>query len=470
MNKETSDHLFLRENAFTLIPVIVAACTGVLLGAISLFSPLIAVGVSLAIILILVALKKPMFLCILVVTATILTSGIERGRFVPVLSINEIILLFAGVMSLMIFVAGKRWRINLPGYFGAAFSILIVGTMVSPIAYFLITETPLTMNNAFKLAAPLQYLLLFWVFVSLPESEADHKTIIWWMLGLGALVAVIGIAQGLGIGIVEQILSSIYASSHEAMAASVGRITSILGSWNTLGIFMMSIIFLCWSALFEVDLLRGRVLIMGVMALCVLCLLMSGSYAGIIGSVIGLVFMQVVSQRKIKSIPALITCFMALVLIVLLCYPFLRPLIERRLAYQFRYGGLIPQTLSFRFQVWRDVFIPAIKEHFPWPVYPSVPVNYAWQFEESQYILLLFRTGLVGFLAYLLWIGITCSWLMRNYRTGKGFTKAITSAALTIVAVLVITGFTNEVFSFAGTIDFLWILLALAGNSAARVG
>ena len=167
--------------------------------------------------------------------------------------------------------------------------------------------------------------------------------------------------------------------------------------------------------------------------------------------------------------PVLVIGFIGVILSIFLFYPFLQPLIEKRLAYQFRYGEMAPQTLLYRIQVWREIFIPAIRQHFPWPVYPTVPSYYAWQFEESQYILLLFRTGLVGFIGYLTWISITIGWLYWSYRRSGGFNKAISSAALTLIVVLVIAGFTNEVFSFAGSIDYLWMMLALVANSREKI-
>jgi hypothetical protein len=252
------------------------------------------------------------------------------------------------------------------------------------------------------------------------------------------------------------------------MAARAGRITSLLGAWNSLGIFMMTIFLISWAVLFEIDRLIGRLLIMGVMALSALCLITSGSYAGIIGSVLGLFLLQIFSQRRTRSMPILIIGFIGVILAIFLFYPLLQPLIEKRLAYQFRVGGLIPQTILYRFKVWREIFIPAIQQHFPWPVYPTVPSYFAWQFEESQYILLLFRTGLVGFISFLVWIGLTIGWLNRCYQRSQGFNKAITSATITLVIMLVLTGFTNEVFSFAGSIDYLWILLGLVANSMVK--
>ncbi len=208
---------------------------------------------------------------------------------------------------------------------------------------------------------------------------------------------------------------------------------------------------------------------MGVMALSAMCLVASGSYAGIIGTVIGIFLLQILSERKVRLMPVLVIGLIGVILVLLLFYPLLQPLIDKRLAYQFRGGSLVPQTLSYRFLVWSEIFIPAIKQHFPWPVAPTVPSYFAWQFEESQYILLLFRTGLAGFIGWLSWIGITLVWLYRRYRHSQGFNKSIVSSALTLCVVLVIAGFTNEVFSFSGTIDYLWILLALGAKDMVRL-
>jgi hypothetical protein len=145
-------------------------------------------------------------------------------------------------------------------------------------------------------------------------------------------------------------------------------------------------------------------------------------------------------------------------------YPYLQPLVEKRFDYQFGDGSWIPHTFTYRIKVWSQIFIPAIRQHFPLPVYPSVPIYYAWQFEESHYILLLFRTGLAGFLCYLVWIGLTLRWLYLRYCVTTGLQRAIASVAFALVCVLCVAGFTNEVFSFSGTVDYLWILLALVAN------
>ena len=334
-------------------------------------------------------------------------------------------------------------------------------------AIFLLQGIQLTLDNAFKLFSQGRNFLVFLLFVALPTGAADRRKLVWWMLAFGVVVAVVGLAQAAHIGIVERLLSNWYASGQQTVAGEAGRVTSLLGAWNSLGIFMMTISLMGVAVLFEVDQPIARFLIVGAIAIVLLCLVASGSYAGVIGLGIGFVFMQLVSRRMGRSVPLIMTAIFVALPLVGFLYPFLQPLVEHRLTEQFSYGGWVPQTFVYRLMLWETIFIPAIRAHFPWPVYPTVPSYYAWQWEESQYILLLFRTGLPGFVSYLAWIGVTMRWLFVRFRDSLGVDRALALAALTLTMVLVIAGFTNEVFSFSGTIDYLWIMLALVANAKA---
>lgn len=449
--------------------LILPILAGIVLGFVCLVSPLLGVALVLGFLFLLVALANPVILCYLVISAIVLTSGIERGRLFPLLAGNEVSLLGALGIAVLITQINLRRKITLPKYYWWALITLIGGVVIIPLVIYLLMGIRLTISNTFKMVAPIQYFLLFWLFTIIPKGESDRRKIVWWLLAFGLLVAIVGILQGVGIGFVDRILANLYASSHEEMAVRAGRITSLLGSWNSLGLFMMTIIFLGWAILFEVKQLQGRLFIMGVMALALLCLIASGSFAGIIGLVSGFFFLQFLSQHKTRSLAFLLIGTFVAILSIILLYAYLQPLLDKRLNYQFGQGGLVPHTLEFRFKVWREIFIPAIKKHFPWPVYPVVPSYYAWRFEESQYILLLFRKGLIGFLGFLAWVVLTLTWSYRRYRNSQGFDKAIASVAFTITGVLVIAGFTNEVFSFAGTVDYLWILLALIANSTENI-
>jgi O-antigen ligase len=452
-----------------LINFILFCLAGISIGLLCLVSPFLGVAMGLGILIFVSSLSRPIILCYVVISATILTSGIERGRLIPILTINEISLLVTATITLLTVLAVKRRKIVISRYFVAAFAVLIGGTVIIPVLIYRLQDIQLNMSNAFKMFSSIQYFLLFLVFSIIPKNEVDRRKIVWFMLIFGMIVAVVGLLQGLGIGFVTGLLNNLYTSSHLSMAARAGRVTSLLGSWNTLGIFMMTIIFICWAVLFETDRLAERLLIVGILMLSVFCLIASGSYAGVIGLVIGLFLLEMFSQRRARSMPVLVIGLIGVILAIVLLYPFLQPLVEKRLTYQFRLGGFVPQTLLYRIYVWQEIFLPAIRQRFPWPVAPTIPSYFAWQFEESQYLMLLFRTGLAGFIGYLTWIGITIGWLIWSFRRSQGFDKAIASVALTLVIVLVIAGLTNEVFSFAGTIDYLWIMLALVANGLDKI-
>ncbi len=447
----------------------IVACFGaVAVGLLTAISPWTGFVVGLGAIILAVALVQPIILGYLIIAAIALLSGTERGRLVPLLEPNEVSLILSVYIVFLVAVARRRPRVRFSGYSIRAFTVLIGGTVFIPIVAYLLQDTRLTYSNAFKLLSPLQYFLLFWLFSTLPEGERDRRRLIRWMLACGSVVAIVGILQGLGVGFVIRILENWYASSHEAMAASAGRVTSLLGAWNSLGIFMMINILMGWAILPEIVRTGARTILIVIMALCAVCLVASGSYAGILGLMMGILLIEALARRRRRSVPILIATFAMIGIALIVFQPILQPLVDKRLAYQYQDGGIVPQTMLYRIMVWRQIFIPAIIEHFPWAVYPTVPSSYAWGYEESQYISLLFRTGLSGLLGHLAWVGITISWLYRTRRQSSGFTNMMITAALTIIILLSIAGLTNEVFSFAGSADYLWIMLALIANSKER--
>lgn len=442
-----------------------AGLAGGAAGLLLLISPWVALVLVLGGVLLGIGLSKPINLCYLLIITIAFTSGIERGRLIPLFMPNEVLLLLAvGIVFLLALVDPGR-KMHAGRYFFLAFVLLVGGMVVAPIAAYIAQDTELTINNAFKMVAPIQYFLLFWLFAVAPQDEKDRRRAVALMLICGGLIAVVGLLQAAHVGVVESLLENFYASSHEDMAANAGRVTSLLGAWNNLGILMMFTVLAGLVVLPEISHPVIRAGTMGLMVLSALCLVASGSFAGILGVVMGIPLSQALARRRMNTLPILILCSIGVVIALLFFEPLLQPLVSRRLSYQYEDGGLIPHSLTYRFWVWQDVFLPPILEHLPWPVYPTVPTYYDWQYEESQYILLLFRTGLSGFVGFVGWLALTAAWLYRRLRQSSGFTHAMVNVALTFIIVLSIAGFTNEVFSFAGSTDYMWMLLGMVANS-----
>jgi len=72
---------------------------------------------------------------------------------------------------------------------------------------------------------------------------------------------------------------------------------------------------------------------------------------------------------------------------------------------------------------------------------------------------------MVSLVGHLLWAGITIAWLYRRVRENFGISRSVIVSALAVLVVLTIAGITNEVFSFSGAVDYLWILLGIAAST-----
>ena len=278
------------------------------------------------------------------------------------------------------------------------------------------------------------------------------------MLLCGAVVAAVGLLQAARIGFVTDLLHQWYGSTHEMRAATAGRVTSLMSAWNALGMFMMVNLFIAWAFGISRPDDLGNVTIAVAIAFCSACLIVSGSYAGAIGLLLGIFIITFLLQGINRKT---IILFMGLAIVIIFAIILFKPLINERLNTQFGYGGAVPHTLIYRFKVWQEIYLPAVQQNLLWGINPTIPTTYSWQYTESQYLTLLFSFGLVGLIAYLAWIGITLTWLIIRFRQHQGLLKPVTAIAVAILLVLSVAGFTNAVFTYSGTADYLWIILAL---------
>jgi hypothetical protein len=291
------------------------------------------------------------------------------------------------------------------------------------------------------------------------------------MLICSAIVAVVGLLQAAGIGAVKNLLATWYASTHNeaSLESRVGRITSLMGAWNALGILMMATLIIGWAILPNVANQTTRYVVWACLGLCGICLLASGSFAGIGLTVVGILMLELLEKRFWQSIKRLFPIVLAMGVFFVVLQPLLMPLVAARLEYQFGHGSWVPETLEYRFWIWTDVFWPHIVAHPVWGAYLDAPSSFAWTVPESQYISLLFRFGIIGTVAHLLWVFIMLRWLHRRFTANQGMTRAIAASAFSILVMMSIAGLTNAVFYFSGAADYMWILFGLVVNSEETV-
>jgi hypothetical protein len=448
---------------------LLALLAGIAIGVLCWISPLLAIAAVFAITAGLVALQYPVVLPYMLIAAITLTSGIVRGKLFPLLRPNELALVLAIGVAAVVIIASRHRRLLTPGQTPTIIGllILILGTTVIPAVSYTVRGHPIGTDNILDLVAPFQYFLLFWLFVILPQNETDRRRMLVWILICSAIVAVVGLLQAAGIGAIKNVLATWYASSHNeaSLGARAGRITSLMGAWNALGILMMATLIIGWAILPTIINQTTRYIVWACLALCGICLLASGSFAGIGLTVLGIMMLEILEKRFWQSVKRLFPIMLATGVFFVLLQPLLMPLIAARIEYQFGHGSWVPETLEYRFWIWADVFWPHIVAHPVWGAYLDPPSSFAWTVPESQYISLLFRFGIVGLVAHLLWVAIMLRWLFRRFSATQGLSRAIAASAFSILVMMSIAGLTNAVFYFSGAADFMWILFGLVVNS-----
>jgi hypothetical protein len=441
------------------VPVI--AVVGLVIGILSLISIWLSLVLVLGVIFVVVALQKPIIFCYFLIAVVTLTSGIPRGTIVPMFSLNELALVLTLAITVVYAVISRRPVLN-PGYGFTSFILLICGGVILPIAAYLYQGVELTIDNSFSLFTAIQYFLIFWIFQTIPENNRERLNLIYFMILCAVIVAIVGILQMLGVSFINQFLASYYPSSHGLVAMETMRVTSLLGAWNAMGMFLMMNLVLSWAVLNSKTQINNRMLLIVSMILILICLILTGSYAGLLTLVVGITLSEIFSKSRLQNLPKNMTRISLILLVVIMLQPVLLPVISNRIAFQSRYGGILPETLVFRFEVWEKVFMPPIREAFPWAVAPTVPLTYAWLFPESQYVLLQFTTGLIGLASFIGWVMLSLVYLQSRRANTTGFPNMVVSTTMIVIILLTLAGLTNAVFTYSGVSEYLWILLAFS--------
>lgn len=424
----------------------------------------IAIVPILAVLLIagIVLLTRPMLACYVLIAVIALTSAMPRGAIIPMLAPNELMLLATvAIVGLQILVRRKEKPLAGAILFGAG--ALILTTVIVPILAFSIMGHSFSVMTIFKLAAPIQYLLLFWAFSNMPRTDEERRSVLQFMFLCASIVSVIGLLQAAGVPFVTSFLSEWYPSEHTERANSFGsgRITSVFAAWNVLGTFLVMnlLLLVAFKNEDDADMPRLYQINMAVSAvLSITALLGSGSYASIVGLLIGVFIVKVFDPRGLdKLVPMFFVAIVAGFI--------LSPLIAERFAYQFERSesGWLPQTLEFRFEVWRDIYIPLILDDPIWGVAPTMS-NLNWEHPESQYIMTAFQSGFVGVIGFFTWLGTLLLWLVSIIQGKLNTMRSIAIAVFAMLVVLTIMGITNPVFTYSGVIDYMWILLGLIAS------
>ncbi|MCA9911345.1 MAG: hypothetical protein KC519_21980, partial [Anaerolineae bacterium] len=346
----------------------------------------------------------------------------------------------------------------------AALALYIVGTSILPTVLFMLRGFKMGIGDMFGLIAPVQYLVVLWLFSNLPKNDDERmETLQVMYLGI-TMVSLSTIGQFLGVGFVDALIFRFYPSIQTETAAEYGRVTSILNAWNSLGNFLMIVLLLIILTYPLAKKRWHRYNMIAAGGLGALAFFLSGSFASIGGLLIAFLITRYFDRRGMKQM-----LYFAAALVVL--GVIMAPIISTRLEYQFGSGGssnsIVPQTLSHRFKLWETLFFPALERNnnWIWGITPNLASSgiFTWGWTENQYLYLLIRSGVISLIAHLAWMAMMMLWLYRKMKRSKVGTLsfALTLGSFALMATLGVMGMTNEVFTNSGSIDYYWMLLGL---------
>lgn len=437
---------------------------GVLLGAsvlLGAWAPAAIAGVLAAAAIVLRLPLRPIHLVYGLVFLTPFTAAMPRGQIVPFLTANDVLVILATTVALVYTLMEKRNGF-LPRPLMLAIIAFVLGTCLGPVVLYQLRGDTLALDDIFSLVSPLKYLLVLWLFAIVPKTAEERAGLVRMMVLSAGVVAIIGLLQAAGIDPVVNLINSVYPSEQTSRSLDVGRVTSVLGAWNSLGLFLLSTLLIIAATIVDQTSPRRRREWVFVAGIVLICLLATNLYSGLLGAALGLVLIKTSDPRGLRSL-------VPLVVVALLGSVALLPTIVNRAEAQFTGDSWIPQTLRFRYEVWTRYFIPEIAQQPLLGVQPTFE-EVEFPHPESQYIYYLYRSGILSLIGHVVWMIGTVVWLVSARRReppgpSRNVNRSLALVSIVLILVSSLIGLINPVFTYTASMTFFWMILGLILNA-----
>jgi hypothetical protein len=442
--------------------VLLAGAVGALAGTLGMLA---VVGVAALALTAAIAVHPPLAGWLLI-GATPLLVGIDRGVVLPLLRPNEALLALAigglavrGVGHLM---SGRPIRFQITAV-EVAIVAMAVTSSVTPLLWMLGTGREVVLDDLLYASTLWKYLALFLVIRYSIRTAAQVSVALKIALAAGVVVGVVAVLQSMGLFGVPELLERWYAPS-DVEGLFAGRGTSTLSSSIAVGDVMAFLLAVVIAMLARSS--RHRVILASLGVIFILGAVGSGQFSGVIALAVAAIVAAVLAGQLRR----LVTIGLPTAAVVGLA---LWPVIETRLA-GFQTQAGLPQSWTARLENLGDFFWPTLFSDFNWVlgVRPSarVPAPEVWRdwvFIESGHTWLLWNGGvplLVAFTAFVV-VALRSVWSRAGRPDAIGVAATASAAALVVLAVLMLF---DPHLTMRGTADMSFVLLALALTGVGR--
>jgi putative peptidoglycan lipid II flippase len=416
-----------------------------------------AVAAVIAIIIVGWVMARPPTAAYLLIFLTPLIVGINAGRIVPVLRLNEALMVLLGTALGLRWVARVRpGRIRWPRLDRVDASLIALGvtSSVLPLLMMLVRQRPITSDD-------LLYCIVIWkllaeyaiVRAAISNREQAMRCLVLSMMA-AAVVSAVGLAQSLGAPGVNGFLIKFYAPV--GVELSSGRGSSLLAlPAATADLAILNL------AIAVTMIVRGhprRKLLGGLAVLYALSVVASAEFSSIIGLIVSII--AIIALTRSGRVAAY--CLPAALIGGILLWPVIQTRING-----FHSASGLPISWTTRLYNLHTYFWPTLFSDHNWVlgVRPSARVTvpgkilgYVWI--ESGYTWLLWGGGIPLLASYLAFVGtvIRKGWAYANRAGAVGIAAtAVAAATCSQVALMVF----DPHLTYRGSGDALFLLLAL---------
>jgi len=443
----------------TLVAVVALAGAATATGPVRGFQVAVVVGA------VLWGLHRPAQLVLLALAVVPLTAGLERGLPFAGLRVSEVVVCAVALVVVPATAARRSRRFDLLDVAAAGYVVVNVvagGTAV------VLHPQPVGGDAVGVLLGPVPYFLLYVAVRSAVTDPATVRAALRLLL-LGVYpVGVVAVLQFFDVGPVRALVVTLTGSPSAPLPGEGGvvRATGVFSHWHELGGYLLMLVLLALALLLRPGqrvLPRGALL--GVLGLAGVALLMTTTLVVIGGTVAGVLWLahRHGALRRALGVLGLTALAGGVVLGPNLASRLGRQFGDRQPLYELSQTAvpLLPQTISYRLQVWTEQYLPEVLRSPLVGWGPQLPAAISWRFTESLYLTLLMRGGVLLLLAYAAFVVATWVVARRTPADAAPERRAVAAVVATTAVLFAVMQTINPYFTSVGYPHVLWALLGL---------
>lgn len=414
------------------LAVLAAAVGGVVVGVGATISWTASVVAAAGILGFLAALHSPTAV-VGVLACLPALSGLRRDLPLPGLRLTEVVAVALGGAAIALFPRHRTPRLAPVDV--AALGFVVVGIALP--AYHSLRQGSVT--EVSTAAGLLQYLIIY-VAVALVAVQARSREVALRVLLISSVpVNLVGLMQAANVpGVGPWIMAITDADPNSTPGyEAVARATSIFPHWHVLAGFDLVIVLLALALWLsgERKVLSGRWLaVIGLQALFGIAVSVTATVA--LGLATGALLIAAMARQVGRLLRVALPLAVGTVVVF---WPLLMDrVMEQGLARPGESDGLVPQTISYRWQIWTDQYLPAAAES-PFAGFGlTLPDRIQFPFPENVYLALLMRGGILLFAAYVIWMWLTATMARRAASSPDANPADLATARLLFALVVVL--------------------------------